>query len=128
MEEFRNDAFENAQIQKEKTKKWHDNRILRREFKEEEQVLLFTSRLKLFPRKIRSRWSGPFLVNKDFLFGAVELQGNDGRCVSGRYSHLISKFRVVGSNMQLYTVAEQRPWCGRAILLCASAMLEQHSA
>ncbi|KAJ4705075.1 Pol polyprotein [Melia azedarach] len=79
MEEFHNDAFKDAQIQKEKTKKWHNNRILRREFKEEEQVLLFTSRLKLFPRKIRSRWSGPFLVNKDFLFGAVELQGNDER-------------------------------------------------
>ncbi|XP_075489461.1 uncharacterized protein LOC142528304 [Primulina tabacum] len=32
MEEFRNDAYENAKIYKEKTKKWHDNQILRRDF------------------------------------------------------------------------------------------------
>ncbi|XP_012854384.1 PREDICTED: uncharacterized protein LOC105973888 [Erythranthe guttata] len=33
MEEFRNDAYENAKIYKEKTKKWHDKRIAKREFR-----------------------------------------------------------------------------------------------
>ncbi|XP_073019295.1 uncharacterized protein [Primulina eburnea] len=32
MEDFRNDAYENAKIYKEKTKKWHDKQILRRDF------------------------------------------------------------------------------------------------
>ena len=32
MDEFRNDAYENAKIYKERTKKWHDKQILRREF------------------------------------------------------------------------------------------------
>ena len=32
IDEFRNDAYENAKIYKERTKKWHDKQILRREF------------------------------------------------------------------------------------------------
>ena len=35
-----------------KQKKWHDQRILRRELKAGDQVLLFNSRLRLFPGKM----------------------------------------------------------------------------
>ncbi|KAL5540106.1 hypothetical protein UlMin_044204 [Ulmus minor] len=69
MEEFRNNAYENAKIYKEKTKKWHDRHIQKRDFEEGQQVLLFNSGLKLFPGKLRSRWSGPFTVNKRFSGG-----------------------------------------------------------
>ena len=55
MDEFRNDAYENAKIYKERTKKWHDKQILRCEFAPGQQVLLFNSRLKLFSGKLRSR-------------------------------------------------------------------------
>ena len=40
LEELRNEAYHNARIYKEKTKRWHDKKILRREFKVGEQVLL----------------------------------------------------------------------------------------
>ena len=50
LEELRNEAYDNAKIYKDRTKKWHDQRILRKEFRAGEQVLLFNSRLKLFPR------------------------------------------------------------------------------
>ena len=53
LEELRNEAYDSARIYKDKTKKWHDQRILRREFKEEDQVLFFNSRLKLFPGKLK---------------------------------------------------------------------------
>ena len=76
-DEFRHDAYENARIYKEKTKAWHDKLILRREFRPGENVLLYNSRLKLFPGKFKSRWSGPFVVSKVFPSGAVEL--NDGK-------------------------------------------------
>ena len=33
LEELRNEANDNASIYKDKTKKWHDKKILRREFK-----------------------------------------------------------------------------------------------
>ena len=55
LEELRNEAYDNARIYKEKTKRWHDQKILRREFKAGEQVLLYNSKLKLFPGKLKSR-------------------------------------------------------------------------
>ena len=48
LEELRNEAYDNAKIYKDKTKKFHDQRILRREFKVGELVLLYNSRLRLF--------------------------------------------------------------------------------
>ncbi|XP_075079179.1 uncharacterized protein LOC142164699 [Nicotiana tabacum] len=49
LEEFRLHAYENAKLYKEKTKRWHDKHIQHREFKPGQEVLLFNSRLKLFP-------------------------------------------------------------------------------
>jgi hypothetical protein len=74
LDELRLDAYENSKIYKERTKKWHDGHILRKEFKEGELVLLFNSRLQLFPGKLRSRWSGPFEVTKVFQSGVVEIK------------------------------------------------------
>ena len=55
LEELRNEAYDNAIICKDKTKRWHDQRIVRKEFKVEELVLLYNSRLRLFPGKLKSR-------------------------------------------------------------------------
>ena len=73
LDEFRNEAYENARIYKEKTKAWHDKHITRKEFTAGQQVLLFNSRLKLFPGKLKLRWSGPFTVTKVFSQGGVEV-------------------------------------------------------
>ncbi|XP_022872516.1 uncharacterized protein LOC111391516 [Olea europaea var. sylvestris] len=78
LEEFWNDAYENAKIYKERTKMWQDKSILRKDFKAEEQVLLFNSRLKIFPDKLKSRWPRPFVIRKVFPYGAVELVSMDG--------------------------------------------------
>ncbi|XP_022867536.1 uncharacterized protein LOC111387228, partial [Olea europaea var. sylvestris] len=78
LEEFRNDAYENEKIYKERTKMWHDKRIMRREFKAGERVLLFNSRLKIFPGKLNSHWSGPFVIRKVLPYGAMELVNKDG--------------------------------------------------
>ena len=75
MDEFWNDAYENAKIYKERTKKWHDKQILRHEFAPGQQVLLFNSRLKLFPGKLRSRWIGPYTIDKVSSFGAIDFDG-----------------------------------------------------
>ncbi|XP_073017763.1 uncharacterized protein [Primulina eburnea] len=79
MDEFQNDAYENAKIYKEQTKKWHDKIIVRRTFEPGQQVLHYNSRLKLFPGKLKSRWSGPFIVEAVQPYGAIELKCNDGR-------------------------------------------------
>ena len=56
LEEFRNEAYENARIYKEKTKAWHDKHIVKKEFEPSQLVLLFNSRLKLFSGKLKSRF------------------------------------------------------------------------
>ena len=73
LDEFRNEAYENARIYKEKTKAWHNKHITRKEFTAGQQVLLFNSRLKLFPGKLKSRWSGPFTVTKVFSHGGAKV-------------------------------------------------------
>ena len=76
LEELRNEAYDSARIYKDKTKKWHDQRILRKEFKAGDQVLLFNSRLRLFLGKLKSKWSGPFTVVSSTQFGAVTLRNS----------------------------------------------------
>ena len=74
MEELRNKAYDGARIYKDRTKRWHDQKIMRKEFKVGECVLLYNSRLRLFPRKLKLRWSGPFIVISVTPYGAVTLK------------------------------------------------------
>ncbi|KAM5578073.1 hypothetical protein ABKV19_008411 [Rosa sericea] len=74
LEEIRNDAFESAKIYKEKTKAFHDKMIRGKTFVVGQKVLLFHSRLKLFPGKLRSRWIGPFIITNVFSHGAVQIK------------------------------------------------------
>ena len=76
LEELRNKAYDIARIYKDKTKKWHDQKILRKEFRVGDQVLLYNSRLKLFPGKLKSRWSGSYTVVAVNPFRAVTLKTN----------------------------------------------------
>ena len=74
LEELRNEAYDNARIYKDRTKRWHDHRFLRKEFKEGELVLLYRFKLRLFQRKLKSRWSGPFTIIIVTHFIAVTLR------------------------------------------------------
>ena len=100
LEELRLDAYENARIYKERTKKWHDKRIAKREFNEGDIVLLFNSQLKLFPGKLRSRWSGPFEVVKVLQSGAVEIRGKSNET-----------FIVNGQRLKHYHSVESKEFC-----------------
>ena len=73
LEEIQNDAYENARIYKEKTKSLNDQMITRKEFNFGDKVLVYHSRLKLFPVKLCSRWIGPFVVSIVFPYGVVEI-------------------------------------------------------
>jgi hypothetical protein len=74
LEELRMSAYKNAKIYKDRTKKWHDKRILKKEFKVGELVLLFNSRQRLFPGKLHSRWSGPYEITEILQNGALEIK------------------------------------------------------
>jgi hypothetical protein len=73
LEGIRNDAYENARIYKENTKSLHGRMIIRKEFHVGDKVLLYHSRLKIFPGKLRSRWIRPFVVSNVFPYGAIEI-------------------------------------------------------
>ena len=55
LEELRNDAYFNSKIAKDRLKKWHDQLIAHKNFKQGDQVLLHDSKLHLFPGKLKSR-------------------------------------------------------------------------
>nr|GEW28042.1 reverse transcriptase domain-containing protein [Tanacetum cinerariifolium] len=73
LNELRDQAYDNSLIYKEKTKKLHDSKIKNRIFNVGDQVLLFNSRLKIFSKNLKTRWSGPFTIIQVFPYGTVEL-------------------------------------------------------
>jgi hypothetical protein len=63
LEEWREKAYHNARMYKEKTKRWHNKRITKKSFEPGDKVLFFNSLFKLFGRaKLRSKWDDPFTV------------------------------------------------------------------
>jgi len=70
LEELRLDAYESSRIYKEKTKAFHDRRILHREFATGKKFILFNSRLKLMLG--RSKWDGPFVITDGCSYGVVK--------------------------------------------------------
>ncbi|KAJ9538724.1 hypothetical protein OSB04_031457 [Centaurea solstitialis] len=96
LEELRFHAYENAKIYKEKTKFWHDRRIINRTFEKDQQVLLFNSRLKLFPGKLKSRWSGPFTIAEVGKFGTVDLVNPQDGSIFRVNGHRVKHFLPEG--------------------------------
>ncbi|RVW30024.1 Gag-Pol polyprotein [Vitis vinifera] len=73
LEELRNDAYLNSKIAKEKLKRWHDQLVTKKEFFKGQRVLLYDSKLHLFPGKLKSRWVGPFVIHQVHSHGVIEL-------------------------------------------------------
>ena len=96
LEELRNDAYFNSKIAKDKLKKWHDQIITRKNFSQGDQVLLYDSKLHLFPGKLKSRWIGPFIVQQAYPNGSIDLLNpNDSRI-----------FKVNGQRVKPYFVQQ----------------------
>ncbi|GKC75054.1 hypothetical protein Tco_1125828 [Tanacetum coccineum] len=79
LDELRHDSYESSISYKERTKRWYDKRIKTpTKYEKGDKLLLFNSRMRLFPRKLKSRWYRPFSVSKDMKNGAIELHHEDG--------------------------------------------------
>lgn len=83
-------------------KQWHDKFIHCREFWKGDLVLLFNSRLKLFPGKLRSRWSYPFKVLKVYPYRATEI-GMESTEIG---MEATGSFKVNESQLKHYIVGE----------------------
>jgi hypothetical protein len=76
LEEWREKAYHSAKIYKERTKRWHNKRIIKKEFNPGDQVLV---RIRLFGHgKLQSKWEGPYKVVNSSSHGAVTLQDDEG--------------------------------------------------
>jgi hypothetical protein len=66
-------------IYKERIKRWYDNKLKKKEFKEGDKVLLYNSRFKTFRKgKLRSKWDGPYIVHSVLSNGAVTIMDVKG--------------------------------------------------
>ena len=91
LDEFRLKAYEISALYKENMKKYHDNKIEKREFMVGDLVLLYNSRFLLFSSKLKSKWTGPYLVTQLFPHGEVELETKEG-----------VRFKVNGQRIKIY--------------------------
>ncbi|CAM8895855.1 unnamed protein product [Rhodiola kirilowii] len=92
LEELLLEAYESQTDYKARTKLYHDKFILRRTFEVRQKVLLFSSRLRLTPGKLRSRWTGPYTIAHVYNHGALELENpKDGH-----------RFKVNGQRVKHY--------------------------
>ncbi|CAM8904978.1 unnamed protein product [Rhodiola kirilowii] len=73
------DLLDPGDIYKVRKKACYDKQMVRRKFKRGERILLYKSRLKLFPGKLHTRWSGPCTVERAYLDDRVELSTKGGK-------------------------------------------------
>ncbi|XP_076887516.1 uncharacterized protein LOC143537687 [Bidens hawaiensis] len=99
LEELRDHAYTHSYSYKQRIKELHDRKLKgNKQFKCGDQVLLHNSRLQLFPSKLNSRWSGPFMIFEVFPYGTIEIEDESG------------KFKLNGHRLKHYireAVAEQ---------------------
>ena len=74
LDEMRRESYKSSIIYKEKVKLVHDKNIVRKTFEPQQKVLLYSSRLHIFPCKLRSKWAGPFMVKTVHPYGAIEIE------------------------------------------------------
>jgi len=87
LDEYRLDAIKRQALAKAQTKKFHDSKIVGKEFKAGDYALLYNMRLHKHPAKLEYKWKGPFQVLEAHPNGSLLLQSgghpfkvNDHRC------------------------------------------------
>ena len=97
LDEARLQAYHNATIYKERIKRWFDKKLVKKEFKPGDKVLLYNSRFKLFGKgKLQSKWDGPYIVHDVSPAGAVTIMDFEG-----------NKYMVNGQRLKVYVEEEK---------------------
>ncbi|XP_021986772.1 uncharacterized protein LOC110883282 [Helianthus annuus] len=92
LEELRDHACEHTHDYKLRSKELYDRKLKgNKDFKCGDEVLLYNSRLRLFPGKLKSCWLGLFVVKGVFPYDSVTIEGKDGE-----------RFIVNGHRLKLY--------------------------
>ncbi|CAM8921346.1 unnamed protein product [Rhodiola kirilowii] len=102
LEEIRMESYESAKLYKERSKKWHDWKLRAKHFSVGEKVLLYKSKLQLFPGKLKSRWAGPYTVSKVFDDGHLELSNDNGQTFKVNGHRVKEYFGYKPNNLEDY--------------------------
>ncbi|RDX84770.1 gag-pol, partial [Mucuna pruriens] len=113
LDKLRLEAYENSEIYKQKVKKFHDQKILRKDISIDQKVLLFNSRLKLIVGKLRSRWDEPFVITNIFPHGAIQLKDEQTNNTFQVNGHQIKPFHEglapTINDMEIISLVEPTP-------------------
>ncbi|XP_016195451.2 uncharacterized protein LOC107636460 [Arachis ipaensis] len=115
LECLRLEAYDNSRLYKKQMKAIHDKNIRRKEFRPGDLVLLYNSRLRLLPGKLRSRWDGPYQVEKVEPYGVYHL----------RHPSSPDIFKVNGHRLKLYHGEQRKNSKKFEVFLLRDASLEQ---
>ncbi|XP_042056313.1 uncharacterized protein LOC121800887 [Salvia splendens] len=102
LEELSIESYESAMWYKEKTVLLHAKNLRVKELQAGQKVLLFQSRLKLVPGKLKSKWIGPYTIVGLQANGAVEIQGSASNSIPFLVNgHRVKVFRDNDENGRL---------------------------
>lgn len=96
LDELRLQTYESSRIYKERVKRYHDSKILPKDFKIEQMVQLFNSRLRLFLGMLKLKWLGSFQIKNVKPYHAIELEDPIYKAI----------WTVNGQQMKLYLVGD----------------------
>ncbi|RVW61595.1 Transposon Ty3-I Gag-Pol polyprotein [Vitis vinifera] len=131
LEELRNDAYLNSKIAKEKLKRWHDQLVTKKEFFKGQRVLLYDSKLHLFPGKLKSRWVGPFVIHQVHSHGVIELlNSNSAKTFKVNGQRLKPYIEPFSRDKEVRKLTSSQMWRERGVASAKiwQAILDQHSA
>ena len=86
-------AYENSKLYKDRTQLWHNKHIVNKDFHKGDLVILYNYSLKLFPGKLKSRWSSPFKVIEVHPYGVIDITNDKGE-----------SFKVNGHRLKPYFI------------------------
>ncbi|XP_042032369.1 uncharacterized protein LOC121779094 [Salvia splendens] len=108
LDEFRMEAYHSSSTYKERIMAYHDKMISPRELTLGDVVLLHNSRLSLFPRKLKLKWTGPYMIKKIYDSGTVELLAPDGTLFQA-IGHRVKKYFSADKVVEEETELEEPP-------------------
>ena len=109
LDEARRNAYDNAQLAKERMKILHDQKIHPKHFTLGQEVLLYNSRLHIFPGKLKSGWSGPYIVKTVHPHGAVDIVNpKNGNSFTVNGQRLKSFLKVFDPHDEILLVQDPR--------------------
>jgi hypothetical protein len=94
--ELKHAGYENDELCKERTKKYPDKQLVKKEFYVGQKVLIYNSELRLFPNKLKSRWYGPYDVTKVYPHGAVEAYCKEKNQTFKVHGHRVKPYMEMG--------------------------------